>query len=43
MGPQSTGKSYFLNRVFGTRFNVDSNRCTDGLWLSLSVREENNE
>ncbi|CAF1018029.1 unnamed protein product [Adineta ricciae] len=30
------GKSYFLNRVTGTRFNVASTRCTDGIWLSVA-------
>ena len=29
-----------MNKTFGTRFNVDSNRCTDGLWLSMSIKEE---
>ena len=36
MGNQSTGKSFLLNKLFGTRFNVDVNRCTDGLWLGIS-------
>ena len=40
MGAQSTGKSYLLNKMFGTRFNVDTGRCTDGLWISLSILEE---
>ena len=31
-----------LNKIFGTRFNVDSNRCTDGLWMSLSILEKEN-
>ena len=43
MGPQSTGKSYILNKIFGTRFNVDSSRCTDGLWMSMSVLKENDK
>jgi len=34
MGKQSSGKSYLLNRLFDTRFDVSSNRCTDGIWLS---------
>lgn len=34
MGKQSSGKSYLLNRLFETRFDVSSNRCTDGIWLS---------
>ena len=32
-----------MNKTFGTRFNVDSNRCTDGLWLSMSIKEEESE
>ena len=39
MGRQSLGKSYLLNRIFGTRFNVDPRRCTNGLWISLSYEE----
>jgi GTPase Era involved in 16S rRNA processing len=35
MGAQSTGKSYLLNRVFGTRFTVASCRTTIGVWMSL--------
>lgn len=35
MGAQSTGKSYLMNRLFGTRFTVSSARCTIGIWLSL--------
>ena len=37
VGRQSSGKSYVMNRFFGTRFNVASTRCTDGIWLSMSV------
>lgn len=36
MGSQSSGKSHILNRFFGTRFNVNVNRCTDGLWMGFS-------
>jgi len=36
IGRQSSGKSYLLNRIFGTRFDVAAHRCTDGIWLSLS-------
>ena len=36
VGRQSSGKSYVMNRFFGTRFNVASTRCTDGIWISLS-------
>ncbi|CAK89775.1 unnamed protein product (macronuclear) [Paramecium tetraurelia] len=35
IGKQSSGKSYLLNRVFGTRFSVSSARCTDGIWASI--------
>ena len=42
IGKQSSGKSYFLNRLFGCRFNVAANRCTDGIWLSLTKKKDNN-
>jgi GTPase Era involved in 16S rRNA processing len=35
MGEQSTGKSYLLNRIFGTRFTVASCKTTTGIWMSL--------
>ena len=35
MGAQSTGKSYLMNRIFGTRFTVASSRTTIGIWMSL--------
>ena len=35
MGAQGTGKSYLMNRIFGTRFTVASSRVTIGIWLSL--------
>lgn len=35
VGRQSSGKSYILNRLFGTRFNVAAERCTDGIWMSV--------
>ncbi len=35
MGSQSTGKSYLMNRLFGSRFSVASTRCTDGIWISF--------
>jgi hypothetical protein len=34
IGRQSSGKSYLMNRIFGTRFSVAATRCTDGIWLS---------
>ena len=36
VGRQSGGKSYLLNRLTGSRFNVASTRCTDGIWMSLA-------
>ena len=35
VGKQSGGKSYVMNRLFGTRFNVAASRCTDGIWMSI--------
>ncbi|CDW89621.1 UNKNOWN [Stylonychia lemnae] len=35
VGKQSSGKSYGMNRFFGTRFGVAANRCTDGIWMSI--------
>lgn len=37
IGRQSTGKSYLMNRIFGTRFAVAAGRCTDGIWMSHAV------
>ena len=37
MGKQSTGKSYLLNHLFGTKFDISGMRCTDGSWLSLRI------
>lgn len=31
-----SGKSYLLNRLTGTRFNVAATRCTDGIWMSVA-------
>ena len=35
MGAQSTGKSYLMNRIFGSRFTVASSRTTIGIWISI--------
>ena len=40
MGLQSSGKSYMLNRLFGTRFDVAAHRYTDGIWMSVSRKEK---
>jgi hypothetical protein len=34
IGQQSVGKSYQLNHLGGTFFDVAGGRCTDGVWLS---------
>ena len=39
MGAQSTGKSYQLNHLGGTLFDVSGGRCTDGIWMSLRAVE----
>jgi hypothetical protein len=39
MGKQSSGKSYLMNQLFGSRFDVASSRCTDGIWMSVSSIE----
>lgn len=37
MGRQSTGKSYMLNHLFVTKFDISGGRCTDGAWLSARI------
>ena len=37
MGKQSTGKSYLLNHMFGTKFDISGMRCTDGSWMSVRI------
>ena len=39
MGAQSTGKSYQLNHLGGTLFDVSGQRCTDGIWMSMRAVE----
>jgi hypothetical protein len=39
IGRQSSGKSYLLNRLFGTRFSVAAHRCTYGIWMSIAKLE----
>uniref|UniRef100_A0A0G4G9N1 Guanylate-binding protein N-terminal domain-containing protein n=1 Tax=Chromera velia CCMP2878 TaxID=1169474 RepID=A0A0G4G9N1_9ALVE len=38
-GAQSTGKSYFLNHLSGSLFDISGARCTDGVWLSIRLDE----
>ena len=40
MGKQTTGKSYMLNHVMGSSFNISGARCTDGCWMTLNVQED---
>ena len=40
MGKQSTGKSYMLNHLFGTKFDISGGRCTDGAWLSARILDD---
>lgn len=40
MGKQSSGKSYLMNQLFESRFDVASSRCTDGIWLSVNSMED---
>ncbi|PKY22475.1 hypothetical protein RhiirB3_503321, partial [Rhizophagus irregularis] len=35
MGEQSCGKSFMLNHLVGTTFDVSAMRCTEGVWMSL--------
>lgn len=41
IGRQSGGKSYLMNRLWGSRFSVAATRCTDGIWLSVNIVENN--
>ena len=40
MGKQTTGKSYMLNHVMGSSFNISGARCTDGCWMTMNVQED---
>ena len=42
MGSWSISKSYILNKIFCIRSNVNSNGCIDGLLMSLSILEKEN-
>ncbi|KAH7438563.1 hypothetical protein KP509_04G020600 [Ceratopteris richardii] len=35
MGKQSSGKSYLLNHLAGSLFDVAGGRCTDGVWMTV--------
>ena len=31
---------YLFNRIFGTRFNTEIDMLIDGIWMSLSILQE---
>ena len=39
MGKQTTGKSYLLNHLMGSSFNISGTRCTDGCWMTVKVAQ----
>ena len=40
MGKQTTGKSYLLNHLMGSSFNISGTRCTDGCWMTVEVVQD---
>ena len=40
MGKQSTGKSYLLNHLFGSKFDISGMRCTDGAWMTVRIVDD---
>ena len=40
MGKQSSGKSYTLNHLTGSSFNIAGTRCTDGCWMTVKEQED---
>ena len=40
MGKQSTGKSYMLNHLTGSLFDISGDRCTDGVWLTVRLAKD---
>jgi hypothetical protein len=40
MGKQSTGKSYLLNHLTGSLFDIAGGRCTDGIWLTTRTTKD---
>ncbi|KAH9292305.1 hypothetical protein KI387_042516, partial [Taxus chinensis] len=43
MGKQCSGKSYLLNHLSGYFLDVAGSRCTDGVWMTITAREEHGE
>ena len=40
MGKQTTGKSYTLNHLSGSSFNIAGTRCTDGCWMTVKEQDD---
>ena len=40
MGKQTTGKSYTLNHLTGSSFNIAGTRCTDGCWMTVKEQDD---
>ena len=40
MGKQTTGKSFTLNHLTGSSFNIAGTRCTDGCWMTVKEQED---
>ncbi|XP_075243180.1 uncharacterized protein LOC142337658 [Convolutriloba macropyga] len=40
MGKQSSGKSYTLNHLTGSSFNIAGTRCTDGCWMTVKEQDD---
>ncbi|XP_057849508.2 uncharacterized protein LOC131060346 [Cryptomeria japonica] len=40
IGSQSTGKSYLLNHLSGSLFDVAGGRCTKGAWMTIATAED---
>ena len=43
MGSQSIGKSTLSNELVQTFFNVSGMRCTEGIWMAVSLFKSTNE
>ncbi|XP_075241104.1 uncharacterized protein LOC142336282 [Convolutriloba macropyga] len=40
MGKQTTGKSFTLNHLTGSSFNISGGRCTDGCWMTVKEQDD---
>ena len=43
MGKQSSGKSYLLNHLSGSLLDVAGGRCTDGVWMTVTMDEDDGD